>query len=284
MKISIIINTILALVFLASNSILCKLAFQNNGISAFSFTSIRLASGALMLFILVKVLSNKKQKYNNNFLSGFMLFVYAISFSYAYLLLDTGVGALILFGTVQIVMICFAYYQNEHISIFKIIGCLISFGGLLYLLLPNDESTITFDGAFLMLISGIAWAIYSIVGKSTNNPLLITSSNFSISLIFIVIVSSFLFSNESIQTSSFIYAFLSGAITSGIGYILWYSVISKIETSTASIVQLCVPLIATFGGVLLLNEALTTHLIVSTIIILTGITLSIIQFKTIIKI
>lgn len=266
--------TLLSLIFLAANSVLCKLAFKDNGIDPFSFTSIRLLSGAVTLFILVQIFSNETLKPKKNFLASFMLFVYAIAFSYSYVLIDTGVGALILFGVVQVVMISYAFFTKQQLNRFKIMGVLIAFVGLIYLLAPSTQSQISFEGALLMALSGVAWGVYSIVGKQTQHALLNTSSNFTWSLLFIILFSFISTLNITITTDAFIYALISGAITSGLGYVLWYMVVQKIETSTASILQLLVPVLATLGGVIFLQEQLTFHFITAAIIILSGITLS----------
>ncbi|PKN13939.1 MAG: EamA family transporter [Deltaproteobacteria bacterium HGW-Deltaproteobacteria-24] len=267
------LNLILALLFLASNSVLCKLAFVNEGIDAFSFTAIRLFSGALVLFILVFLTTQSKIKQKGSLLLGFLLFVYAICFSYSYLLIDTGIGALILFGMVQITMIGYAMVK-KMITPIKLVGALIAFLGLAVLLFPSKEFTVSLEGFFLMAIAGIAWGIYSILGKNIQNPLQTTSNNFFYSMFFIVLLSFFLNEKLHVSHSGFWFAFLSGGITSGIGYVLWYSVVQKIQTTTASIIQLSVPVVSTMGGILFLQEELTFQLILATIIILSGIAIS----------
>jgi len=267
------LNLILALLFLASNSVLCKLAFVNEGIDAFSFTAIRLFSGALVLFVLVFLTTQSKIKQKGSFLLGFLLFVYAICFSYSYLLIDTGIGALILFGMVQITMIGYAMVK-KMITPIKLVGALIAFLGLAVLLFPSKEFTVSLEGFFLMAIAGIAWGIYSILGKNIQNPLQTTSNNFFYSMFFIVLLSFFLNEKLHVSHSGFWFAFLSGGITSGIGYVLWYSVVQKIQTTTASIIQLSVPVVSTMGGILFLQEELTFQLILATIIILSGIAIS----------
>lgn len=267
------LNLILALLFLASNSVLCKLAFVNEGIDAFSFTAIRLFSGALVLFVLVFLTTQSKIKQKGSLLLGFLLFVYAICFSYSYLLIDTGIGALILFGMVQITMIGYAMVK-KMITPIKLVGALIAFLGLAVLLFPSKEFTVSLEGFFLMAIAGIAWGIYSILGKNIQNPLQTTSNNFFYSMFFIVLLSFFLNEKLHVSHSGFWFAFLSGGITSGIGYVLWYSVVQKIQTTTASIIQLSVPVVSTMGGILFLQEELTFQLILATIIILSGIAIS----------
>lgn len=268
-----ILNLCLAIIFLASNSVLCKLAFQNNGIDAFSFTAIRLLSGALILLFLLHYKKSSKTEQKGSLFLGFLLFLYAICFSYSYVLIDTGVGALILFGMVQISMISYAF-TKKTLTLFQFIGALIAFIGLSILLVPSNDYPISLEGFFLMAMAGIAWGIYSIIGKNIQNPLQTTSSNFFYASLFIAVFALFVQDEMHISSSGFGFAVLSGAITSGIGYVIWYHVVQKIETSTASIVQLLVPVLSTIGGVILLKETLTFQLILATIIILSGIAIS----------
>lgn len=268
------LNVIISLLFLASNSVLCKLAFLNNGIDAFSFTAIRLLSATVTLFILINVtkeIQHKKKK--GSFLLGLMLFLYAICFSYSYVLIDTGIGALILFGTVQITMMGYAIFKKD-VTVFKLIGTLIALFGLVILLLPHDDYVISIQGFILMTIAGIAWGVYSILGKNSQNPLQITYTNFSYSVGFLILFSLFIPFDFHLSTSSFLFALLSGGLTSGIGYVLWYKVLKQIHTTTASIVQLSVPVLSTIGGIIFLKEQLTFQLILATIIILSGIAIS----------
>jgi len=273
MKNVLALNLIIALLFLASNSVFCKLAFVNNGIDAFSFTAIRLLSGALVLFILIKLQHQTKTAPQGSLFLGFMLFIYAICFSYSYVLIDTGVGALILFGMVQITMISYALVKKT-VTLFKLIGTFIAFIGLAILAVPSHDNPISVEGFLLMAMAGIAWGIYSIVGKNIQNPLQTTASNFFYSVVFIAVFAFFIPLEIHINPSGFWFAFLSGAVTSALGYVLWYSVVRKIETSTASIIQLLVPVLSAIGGVIFLQEQLSFQLILATITLLSGIAIS----------
>lgn len=273
MKNILALNIIIALLFLASNSVFCKLAFLNNGMDAFSFTAIRLLSGALVLLILLRLQNQNKIASKGSLFLGFMLFVYAICFSYSYVLIDTGVGALILFGMVQITMISYALVKKT-VTLFKLIGAFIAFMGLAILLFPSQDYSLSLEGFVLMAIAGVAWGIYSIIGKNIQNPLQTTASNFFYSVGFIAVFALFISHDIHLNPSGFGFAFLSGAITSGLGYVLWYSVVSKIETSTASIIQLLVPVLSALGGIIFLQEQLSFQLILATIIILSGIAIS----------
>ncbi|MDX9795354.1 MAG: DMT family transporter [Arcobacteraceae bacterium] len=275
--------TALALLFLSANSVLCKLAFFNQGIDPFSFSAIRLISGAITLLLCVSLFSKTSFSWHNyaikktQFISSGLLFLYAIAFSYSYVLIDTGVGALILFGTVQIAMIAYALLTKQNVGVFKIIGGGIALFGLGYLLLPTSSSSVSLKGALLMALAGLAWAFYSIIGKNTQHPLLSTSYNFSYSVLFVILFALISFPQIHLSAQSFLYAIISGSLTSGIGYVLWYMVVTKIETSTASIIQLIVPVLATVGGVVLLDEALTWHIVIASTIILSGIALLALQ-------
>lgn len=268
------LNVIISLIFLASNSVLCKLAFLNNGIDPFSFTAIRLLSAAVTLFILIHVTQESQHKgENGSLILGLMLFLYAICFSYSYVLIDTGIGALILFGTVQITMMGYAIFKKD-VTVYKFIGTLIALFGLVILLLPHNDYVISTQGFILMAIAGVAWGIYSILGKNSQNPLQVTYTNFSYSVGFLIVFSFFIPFDFYITSSSFLFALLSGGLTSGIGYVLWYKVIKQLHTTTASIVQLSVPVLSTIGGIIFLQEQLTFQLILATIIILSGIAIS----------
>lgn len=269
--------TILTLVFFALNSIFCRLALANESIDAMSFTSLRLIFGSLILLgILLYQQKSYTFKLKTNWLSAFFLFTYALGFSLAYVNLDAGLGALILFAVVQITMILFALKMKEHLSYRKLLGVVIAFVGLTYLLLPKESFTLSYFHTFLMVVAGFAWAGYTILGKSSTNALEHTTDNFIKSIPFVIV--TFLLINEpSISSKGVILAFASGAITSALGYAIWYWILSQIETITAGIVQLSVPIIAIFLGVLFLGESLSFELTISTAVILSGITLSLVK-------
>ncbi|MFA7084389.1 MAG: EamA family transporter [Arcobacteraceae bacterium] len=266
-------NLFISFIFLASNSVLCKLAFVNNGIDAFSFTAVRLFSGAVVLLFLLKLQNHHFIKQKGSAFLGFLLFIYAICFSYSYILIDTGIGALILFGMVQITMIGYTFFK-KNITPIKFLGALIAFIGLIVLIFPTQSYKISFKGFLLMAIAGVAWGIYSILGKNVQNPMQTTTQNFIYAALFALLVAIFIQQDFHITVSSFGFAFLSGGVTSGLGYVLWYKVVTKIETSTASIIQLGIPLLSTVGGIIFLKESLTFQFILATIIILSGIAVS----------
>jgi len=262
----------LTLTLFASNSLLTKAGLLNETTDAYSFTFIRLFSGTLVLIFLVYFKEkNISISLKNNWGSSFMLFLYAICFSFAYLSLDAGLGALILFATVQLSMIIVALKNKEHLNLQKIIGIALAFCGLIYLLFPKDDFEISFFHFSLMVLSGIAWASYTILGKKSKNPLKDTNENFIKTIPFLLIFFIIFVDNYNITTKGAILAIISGGITSALGYILWYIILKNIQILTASIIQLLVPVIAIVLSTVLLQEELSFTLLISTMFILSGI-------------
>lgn len=271
----------LSLLFLASNSIFCKLALVNNYIDAYSFTLLRLLFGAITL-VLIYFYKTKKIYFSKkiNWLSSFMLFSYAICFSYSFINIDAGMGTLLLFTVVQIVMVLFSLFQKEKITVQKFFGVILALFGLAYLLYPKDSFEISLFHAFLMIIAGVSWAIYTILGKKSSDSLYNTMDNFVKSLIFIVIFYIlFLPENMFITNKGLLLAFISGSITSAIGYVLWYEVLPKMQFITAGIIQLFVPIISIVISIIFLNESLTMTLFLSATMIFIGIILTIFSKK-----
>lgn len=273
--------TILALLFLALNSILCKAALVNNYIDAYSFTFYRLFFGALTL-VLIYYYKNRKFtiSLNTNWLTSFMLFVYAICFSYSYISLDAGLGTLLLFGVVQVTMLISSQFLKEKISLQKIIGMIIAFTGLAYLLYPKESFELSYIHVLWMILSGIAWAFYSILGKKSIDAMSNTMDNF-IKATFFAIIFYLLFNLDNLQVSSngILLALISGSLTSAIGYVIWYKVLPQMQIITASVIQLFVPIISIVFSVIFLNELFTFDLALSTVIISIGVLLSIISRK-----
>ena len=271
----------LSLLFLASNSIFCKLALVNNYIDAYSFTILRLLFGAITL-VLIYFYKTKKIYFSKkiNWLSSFMLFSYAICFSYSFINIDAGMGTLLLFTVVQIVMVLFSLFQKEKITVQKFFGVILALFGLAYLLYPKDSFEISLFHAFLMIIAGVSWAIYTILGKKSSDSLYNTMDNFVKSLIFIVIF-YIIFSPENmfITNKGLFLAFVSGSITSAIGYVLWYEVLPKMQFITAGIIQLFAPIISIVISIIFLNESLSMTLFLSATMIFIGIILTIFSKK-----
>lgn len=274
-EIKLFVSIFIALLFLATNSILCKMAISTQNIDAFSFTFLRIFSGTvLLLCIYFYKNKNLKLSFKKNWISSFLLFLYAICFSYSYINMFAGIGTLILFAVVQISMILIALFYKEKLTINKILGVIVAFGGLAFLLYPKEDFSISFFHTFLMVISGIAWAVYSVIGKSSTNALLNTTDNFFKATIFAIIFMLFFINEFKFDLYTSFLAILSGSITSGLGYLIWYEVLPKIQITTASVLQLIVPILAIFLSVIILDEKFSLELAISTFIILFGIFLA----------
>jgi len=278
---NIIVLVFVSILFLALNSILCKTALIDNHIDAYSFTFFRLVSATIMLLLLFYY-KHKKITFHSkkNWTTSFMLFLYAITFSYAYLNIDAGFGTLLLFGIVQVTMIASSIFYKERLTFIKLFGILVSLFGLIYMLYPQDNFEVSFLHSSLMVISGLSWAIYSVLGKNSKDALGNTTDNFIKASIFITLF-YFIFPLETLQFNNIglMLAVISGSITSAIGYILWYQVLPNIQIITASVVQLFVPIIAIILSVLFLDEKISQNLIISTILIICGIVLTLFSKK-----
>ena len=271
----------ISLLFISANSILCRMAISTQNIDAFSFTILRIFSGAILLLI-IYFYKNRTLNFDmkKNWLSSFMLFLYAICFSYSYVNMFAGIGTLILFAVVQLSMILIAIFYKESFSINKILGIIVAFAGLVYLLYPKEDFSISFFHAFLMIISGIAWAIYTVIGKSSTNTLLNTTDNFFKASIFVVLFTIFFIDSLKLDFYTSILAISSGAITSALGYLIWYEILPKMQIITASVLQLIVPVLAIFLSVIILDEVLSFELLISTFVILFGIFIALFRKKS----
>ncbi len=271
----------LTLIFFAANSILCKAALLNSSIDPYSFTAIRVFSAVLILLIVLYI-SEKKLTLDlkKNWINSLFLFLYAITFSYAYIGLDAGLGALVLFAFVQLSMIIYAFIQKENITKKKTFGIIMAFIGLSYLLYPDSSFELSILHFLLMSLCGISWGVYTILGRKSKKPLIDTSNSFIKSLFFVVILFIFFIDEINISFYGGLLAFISGSLTSAIAYVLWYYLLKNIKIITASVIQLLVPVIAIFLSSLFLDEVVTIKLIISTIIILLGILLSVYEKKT----
>ncbi|PCI41695.1 MAG: EamA family transporter [Proteobacteria bacterium] len=265
----------MALIAFAANSVLCRLALDVYRMDAGSFTTLRLLSGAIVLWIMVRIqhtTQNHQPRFNltKNWFSASVLFIYAAAFSFAYITLDTATGALILFGSVQITMIAYAIYKGSRPNMAEWAGLGIAFIGFTYLIYP-DLSSPSAMGFLLMSIAGIAWGFYSIQGKHSKNPLFDTAQNFIKTLPFIIILALITLPQAQFSLQGILLALLSGGIASGMGYAVWYLALTGLANSQAAVVQLAVPVIAAIGGVLFVSEEMTLRLIISTVMVLSGI-------------
>lgn len=277
----------LSLIFLSLNSILCKIALVNEYIDAYSFTFFRVFFAFLTLLILITIRESKKESklkkisLKGNWLSSFMLFIYAIGFSYSYLNLEAGFGTLLLFTAVQLTMLITSLFYKEKININKFIGIILAFIGLSYLLYPSKDFDISYFHLTLMIISGVAWGVYSVIGKSSKDALFNTYDNFFKALIFTSVFFLFiLFDSLQISFNGVLLSFLSGSITSAIGYVIWYKVLPCIKIVTASILQLLVPVIAIILSVLFLGEVFTLKLLISTLLLSVAVLISVVNKDT----
>ncbi|AEE53844.1 DMT family transporter [Haliscomenobacter hydrossis] len=265
----IILLTTLALIAFASNSLLCRVALKQTNIDAASFTSIRLIAGAAMLWLLVRIRRNTASG-SGNWLSALALFAYAAAFSFAYVSLTAATGALLLFGAVQATMIGYGIWIGEKLRTQQLVGLVLAIGGLVVLLLPGLAAPPLW-GSILMMIAGAAWGVYSLRGRGAGDPSKVSAGNFLRAVPLALILSILMQKNAVLDSAGVGYALASGALASGFGYIVWYTVLPALKTSSAATVQLSVPVIAALGGIVFLGEPLTLRLVLAALAILGGI-------------
>lgn len=267
--------TALALLAFSGNSLLCRAALQHTPIDAASFTTIRLISGALVLWLLVQ-LTRREATGRGSWPSAFALFAYAAAFSFAYVSLPAGTGALLLFGSVQTGMIGWGLVKGERFSTMQWAGLLLALAGLVGLLLPGLSAP-PLGAALLMVTAGLAWSVYSLRGRGAGDPTRVTAGNF-VRTVPVALFMSLLFMNSAqVDTAGALYAIASGAITSGLGYAIWYTALPHLKATSAATLQLSVPVIAAMGGIAWLDEPLTLRLLLASAAILGGIALVIRQ-------
>ncbi|HVF72962.1 MAG TPA: DMT family transporter [Chthoniobacterales bacterium] len=259
----------LAMLAFASNSLLCRLALKETAIDAASFTLVRIVSGALCLAMLVWVRQRRFAR-AGNWISALALFGYAALFSFAYLRLSAGTGALLLFGAVQATMIIRAFQGGERLRTLQWLGLLIAIAGLVVLVFPGLSAP-PLSGAVLMLGAGVAWGIYSLRGKGNSDPLGATAGNFVFAVPMALLLSLATFSSARADVAGIAYAVASGAIASGIGYAIWYSALPGLRATAAGSVQLSVPVLAALGGIIFLSEPITLRLVLASLAVLGGI-------------
>ena len=271
----IIFLTSLTMIAFAGNSLLCRIALKHTSIDAASFTTIRLISGAVMLWLIVRT---RRGTYTGggNWLSSFALFAYAAGFSFAYVSLPAATGALLLFGAVQATMIGYGIWAGERLLKLQLIGLVLALGGLVGLLLPGLSAPPLY-GSVLMLSAGVAWGIYSLRGKGAGDPTRVTAGNFLRAVPIAATLSISMLSGASLDTAGFWYAVSSGTLASGIGYAVWYTALPTLKATNAATVQLSVPVIAALGGIVFLGEPITLRLALASVAILGGIALVILE-------
>ncbi len=267
----IMLLTALAMLAFAGNSILCRLALKTTAIDPASFTSVRMVSAAAMLALILRW-RRIDPRSGGNWKSAAALFAYAAGFSLAYVNLTAATGALLLFGAVQISMISISLWRGEKMSLPQIAGFALALAGLVVLVFPGLAAPPITSSA-LMIGAGVAWGVYSLRGRGVGDPTAVTAGNFIRTVPVTLAFSLIALSQFSPDKLGFVYAVLSGAVTSGIGYAIWYHALPKLKPMEASIVQLSVPIIAAFGGIILLGETLTLRLFLAALAVLGGILL-----------
>ncbi|NOX27092.1 MAG: DMT family transporter [Gammaproteobacteria bacterium] len=260
----------------AANSILCRLALDVYGIDPASFSLLRLASGAVVLLFLVVLLNKAKpaQLLAGEWRASIFLAVYILGFSFAYITLDAGVGALILFSLVQLTMMAVALYEGERPAAIEWVGWVFALIGVLVLVAPGVSAPSPV-GLLLMSLAGVAWAGYTLCGRKSTQPLMSTSGNFIYATIIALIPCLILMNLSSLSWQGVMLAVASGAIASGVGYAIWYAVLPHISTMRAALIQLSVPVLAAVGGILFIGEAVAVRFMISCALVLGGITLAI---------
>ena len=272
---SLVLLTMLAF---SGNAILTRAALSSFNMDPELVLLLRVSSGAITLLLIsylgkysLKILSRL------HFKTAAALSLYLIGFSYAFTNLETGIGVLIQFGVVQLVMFSSSFFTNPKIPKNKSIGAIIAFSGLIFLLWPSENFTLNIAASVLMAIAGMAWGIYSLLGKDAVSAISATTASFVIStpicLVLVIIIPSS--SDFSWSNTGALLAISSGSITSGMGYALWYYVLPKIPSTNAAVSQLSVPLIAAAGGMIFMQEIITLKFILSCALVLGGIAITI---------
>ena len=271
LQMRIILLTMLTMIAFAANSVLCRLALGGEMIDAAGFTSVRLLAGSLVLLAILKFRRNNKHtSVKGSWISALMLFTYAGTFSFAYISLNTGTGALILFGAVQITMIIMSLISGHRLRTGEWLGMSIAFAGFVYLVLPGVHAPSPV-GFILMASAGIAWGVYTMNGRKSGNPVSDTAYNFLRTVPLVIILILLSSNNIHLTQQGFLLALISGAVTSGLGYVIWYMALGGLTATVAAVVQLSVPVIAALGGILFVSEQLTLRFTLATLMILGGI-------------
>lgn len=266
--------TVFALVAFAANSVLCRLALGGAAIDAATFSTIRLASGAGVLLLITAAFNKVSLRlHRGNSISALLLFLYAAAFSFAYLGLSAGTGALILFGSVQATMLLAALGSGERPHLLEWAGLCLALAGLVYLALPGLAAPPLVSSAF-MVVAGISWGLYSLRGRGAVDPLADTTNNFVLALPLAAGVNLMTLHDVHISKTGIILAILSGALASGVGYVVWYAALRGLTATRAATVQLAVPVLAAAGGVMLISEKISLRLLFAATVILGGVGLA----------
>jgi drug/metabolite transporter (DMT)-like permease len=271
-----VLLTVVALVAFAANSLLCRLALRQDLIDAASFATVRVTAGALILGLLVLPRWRVGGRPQADWRCAAMLFTYMVFFSFAYISLSAGTGALILFGAVQLTMFIVALRRGERFPLLSWAGLTLAILGLGYLVSPGVTAP-DILGAALMAVAGVAWGFYSLLGKGATDPLGATANNFVYTLPMVLIVSLFFIGDLHASPMGLALAAASGAFASGLGYAVWYAALRGLTATAAATVQLSVPAIAAFAGVIVLSEPITLRLLLASAATLGGVAIVLMQ-------
>lgn len=265
--------TVMAMVAFAANSILCRMALREGVVDPATFSTVRFLSGAILLTIVATRTKRPFFPLSGSWLAAVVLTVYALPFAFAYTQLSAGTGALIMFGCVQVTMLVAAVGEGERPHVVQWLGLVVALTGLVNLVFPGLTAPSPL-GAALMATAGVCWGVYSLLGRASN-PLLQNTGNFVRAVPLIAAASAFTMPRMHIEPRGAVLSIASGAVATGLGYVVWYAAVRGLTAVRASVVQLAVPLIAAGGGVLLLSETVTLRLVSSTVLVLGGITMAI---------
>jgi len=274
----VIVLTVLAMIAFAANSVLARLALSSGAIDAAAFTGVRLASGAIVLGVLLWLRAGGAvalSKLTGSWTQSGALFGYAICFSFAYTLLGASMGALILFASVQIGMVARAVWAGDRPAVLEWVGLLAAAGAFVYLVSPGLTAPDPL-GAALMIAAGLCWAGYSLLGRGSSQPLSDTAGNFIRCLPLAVLLIVLGIGIEVPRLEGVLLAMASGAVASGLGYAIWYAALPHLSRTRAAVVQLSVPVIAGFGAVVFIGEAITPRLLIASAVILCGIAVAVV--------
>jgi drug/metabolite transporter (DMT)-like permease len=260
-----------ALLMFAANSLLARMALGAGSVDASTYSGIRLLSGAVMLMVLGHI--RHGGGLGGSWSSAFLLFLYAVPFSFAYLGLTTGTGALILFGCVQVTMIAGGWYSGERPVIQQWVGLLVALAGLVFLLIPGIDAPRPLP-AFLMAVAGISWGVYSLRGRSGGDPFLRTKGNFIRSVPMVVLIWLFTMPSTVWELKGILLAILSGALASALGYVAWYAALKELTAMKASVLQLAVPVLAAISGAVVLAEPISLRLVIASLLVLGGVAMT----------
>jgi drug/metabolite transporter (DMT)-like permease len=285
-----VLLVVLSMLAFAGNSLLCRMALKNTTIDAATFTTVRMLSGACMLWLLVRWRAAAGSRHSTaapgpasagNWLSACALFAYAACFSYAYVSMSAATGALLLFGSVQASMMGYALVKGERLSPLQTVGFACALAGLVVLMLPGLVAP-SLASALLMVSAGLAWSVYTVQGKRATslgaaNPSAVTAGNFMRTVPLALLLNALMWRHMSWDTTGLLLAAASGALASGVGYVLWYRALPALQATQAATAQLSVPVIAALGGVVLLGESLTLTMLLASTAILGGMALLILS-------